>query len=50
MMKLVTSKSMYMGYKLDWNKSKKRLKFTQPVLLQIFVDEFDLPKGKSPVT
>ena len=33
----------YVGCKLDRNKSSKWLKFTQPVLLQSFQDEFELP-------
>jgi hypothetical protein len=31
----------YVGCKLDWDKQKGTLKFTQPVLLQSFKDEFD---------
>ena len=33
----------YVGCKLDWDREKRTLKFTQPVLLQSFTDEFDLP-------
>ena len=32
----------YVGCKIDWDKSAKWLKFTQPVLLQSFQDEFEL--------
>ena len=32
----------YVGCKLDWHKGKNWLKFTQPVLIQSFLDEFDL--------
>ena len=35
----------YVGCKLEWNTEKKTIKFTQPVLLQSYEDEFDLPKG-----
>jgi len=40
----------YVGCKLERNYSNRSLKFTQPVLLQSFEDEFDLPEGKAPVT
>ena len=39
----------YVGCKISYDKKEKSLKFTQPVLLQSFKDEFDLP-GKPPVT
>ena len=39
----------YVGCKIDYNKAEGSLKFTQPVILQSFNDEFDLP-DKSPVT
>ena len=39
----------YVGCKVDYNKEEGSLRFTQPVILQSFEDEFDLP-NKSPVT
>jgi hypothetical protein len=33
----------YVGVKMDYNKEKGMLKMTQPVLLQSFKDEFELP-------
>lgn len=40
----------YVGCKLDWDKEKGILKFTQPVLLQSFKDEFDTDGSEMPVT
>jgi hypothetical protein len=40
----------YIGCKVDCDDHKGRLKFTQPVLLQSYVDEFDLPEGQFPTT
>ena len=41
----------YIGCKVEYNRSACYVKLTQPVLLQSFVDEFDLPKDLSePVT
>ena len=36
----------YVGCKLDWNREKGTIKFTQPVLIQSFEDEFELPNTK----
>ena len=38
----------YIGMKVEWNQGNKSLKLTQPVLLQSFQDEFDLPGDKPP--
>ena len=38
------------GCKIDRDFEKRTLKFTQPVMLQSFRDEFDLPEGKPPNT
>ena len=35
----------YVGCKVEWNTEKRSIKFTQPVLLQSYEDEFELPKG-----
>jgi len=40
----------YIGCKIDYDREGGSIKVTQPVLLQSFVDEFDLPKGDTPVT
>ena len=32
----------HVGCKLDWNKGEKWLKFTQPIFLQSYQDEFEL--------
>ena len=40
----------YVGCKLERDYEKRTMKFTQPVLLQSFDDEFELPDGKAPVT
>jgi hypothetical protein len=40
----------YVGCKLERNWDEGWIKFTQPVLLQSFHDEFDLPDEKSPTT
>ena len=37
----------YIGMKIDWNQTNRSLKLTQPVLIQSYQDEFDLP-GESP--
>ena len=34
----------YIGYKIECNHKRKRLKMTQPVIIQSFKDEFNLPK------
>ena len=39
----------YVGCKIEWDHEKGTMRFTQPVLLQSFEDDFELPKGK-PVT
>jgi Reverse transcriptase (RNA-dependent DNA polymerase). len=36
--------SEYIGCKLEHNKEERSIKFTQPVLLQSFEDEFELPE------
>ena len=33
----------YVGCNLEWNREKRSLKFMQPVSLQSYSDEFDLP-------
>ena len=38
----------YIGMKVEWNQANKSLKLTQPVLLQSFQDEFDLPGEEPP--
>ena len=35
--------SEYVGCKIEWNKDERSMKLTQPVLLQSYVDEFELP-------
>ena len=35
----------YVGCKIDIDREKQTLKFTQPVLLQSYEDEFDLPNA-----
>ena len=40
----------YVGCKITRDHEKKTLKFTQPVMLQSFSDEFELPEGKPPNT
>jgi hypothetical protein len=40
----------YVGCKLDWDKQNGTLKFTQPVLLQSFKDEFDTEGTDMPIT
>lgn len=40
----------YVGCKADYDVQGGRLKFTQPVMLQSFNDEFDLPEGQDPTT
>ena len=39
----------YVGCKVDIDRVERKLKFTQPVMIQSFQDEFDLP-DKSPIT
>ena len=36
----------YVECKLEWNRENRSLTFTQPVLLQSFSDEFDIPFTK----
>ena len=38
----------YVGCKVEHNHEEGFIKLTQPVLLQSFEDEFDLPEGKLP--
>jgi hypothetical protein len=40
----------YLGCKIDYDHTKGRMQITQPVLLQSFIDEFDLPDGAIPHT
>ena len=40
----------YIGCKVDYSKENRSIKLTQPVLLQSFEDEFDLPSTKNPAT
>ena len=41
----------YVGNKIDIDRDLRKIKWTQPVLLQSFVDEFDLPeRGPDPKT
>jgi hypothetical protein len=40
----------YVGCKVEHNKEEGWIKLTQPVLLQSYDDEFELPKGESPRT
>jgi hypothetical protein len=40
----------YVGCKIDHNKEEGWIKLTQPILMQSYVDEFDLPKGELPRT
>ena len=42
--------SEYIGAKMEYNREEGWLKMTQPVLLQSFSDEFDLPYGDTPRT
>ena len=35
----------YVGCKIDWDKENRTIKFTQPVQIRSFTDEFDLPTG-----
>jgi hypothetical protein len=40
----------YVGCKVERNYEENSIKLTQPVMLQSFVDEFDLPNGPAPDT
>jgi hypothetical protein len=40
----------YVGCKIDYNKEEGWIKMIQPVLMQSYVDEFELPKGETPRT
>lgn len=40
----------YLGCKIEYNREDGSMKITQPVLLQSFKDEFDLPEGPVPRT
>jgi hypothetical protein len=41
----------YVGCKVEYNKEGKYMKLTQPVVIQSFVDQFDLPTdGPAPNT
>ena len=39
-----------MGCKIDYKPEEGRMKITNPVLLQSFADEFELPDGPAPLT
>jgi hypothetical protein len=36
----------YVGYKVDYDQAAGTMKLTQPVMIQSFQDEFELPEGK----
>jgi Reverse transcriptase (RNA-dependent DNA polymerase) len=38
----------FVGCKIDFDREKGEMKLTQPVLVQSFTDEFELPKGRPP--
>jgi hypothetical protein len=40
----------YVSCKLERNKEERWIKFTQPVLLQSYTDEFNLPQDHAPTT
>ena len=40
----------YVGCKVEYDTEQGSMRLMQPVMLQSFVDEFDLPKGQSPTT
>jgi hypothetical protein len=40
----------YVGCKVDYNREEGWIKLTQPVLMQSYTDEFDLPEGETPRT
>ena len=40
----------YVGFKINHDKEKRSIRFTQPVMIQSFHDEFELPNGRDPVT
>jgi hypothetical protein len=40
----------YVGCKVERDYVEGSIKLTQPVMLQSFADEFDLPEGPSPNT
>jgi hypothetical protein len=40
----------YVGCKVDIDRKERSVTLTQPVLLQNFADEFELPEGASPRT
>ena len=40
----------YVGCKINHNKEERAMKITQPVMIQSFEDEFDLPGGAAPNT
>jgi hypothetical protein len=40
----------YVGCKVERNYEENSIKLTQPVMLQSFVDKFDLPNGPAPNT
>ena len=40
----------YVGCKIEFRKDERSIRFTQPVMLKSFVDEFDLSNKKSRLT
>ncbi len=40
----------YVGCKVDYDRANGTMKLTQPVMIQSFVDEFNLPSGATPNT
>jgi hypothetical protein len=40
----------YVGCKIDYDREDRSMKITQPVLLQSYKDEFELPEGTDPKT
>jgi hypothetical protein len=47
---IIGNMNEYVGCKLEQNKEKRWIKFTQPVLLQSYTDEFNLPDELQPTT
>ena len=40
----------YVGCKVEYNREERWIRLTQPVLVQSFKDEYDLPDAETPVT
>jgi hypothetical protein len=47
---IIGNMNEYVGYKLERNIEEGWIKFTPPVLLQSYTDEFQLPEGITPST